>query len=127
MAEIDAARTGQLNPDQLDAFLARKDEGPVRMLNLLKFKPDGGFALYMQYGEATGPLLEKAGASVVYLGQPAELLIGDEDWDLLAIVEYPTRNAFLQMVGSSDYQAIEHLRHDALVRSVLYATDPLDR
>jgi len=125
MAETDAAGTRQLNPGPLDAFLARKDEGPVRMLNLLKFKPEGGLQLYKQYGEATGPLLEKAGASVIYLGRPAELLIGDEDWDLLAIVEYPTRNAFLQMVGSSDYQAIEHLRHDALVRSVLYATDPL--
>jgi uncharacterized protein (DUF1330 family) len=125
MAATDAARTRQLNPDQLDAFQARKDEGPVRMLNLLKFKPDGGFQLYMQYAEATGPLLEKVGASIVYSGRPAELLIGKEDWDLLAIVEYPTRNAFLQMVGSSAYQAIEHLRHDALVRSVLYATDPL--
>ena len=70
------------------------------------------------------PLLEKVGAGIVCAGQPAELLIGDRDWDLFALVEYPTRQAFLDMVGSPEYQAIEHLRHDALERSVLYATDP---
>lgn len=126
MADDDAARARRLNPDQLEAFVARAQEGPVRMLNLLKFKPDGGIELYGQYGAATRPLLERAGAAVVYVGRPAELLIGDETWDLMLIVEYPTRAAFLEMVGSAEYRSIEHLRHDALDRAVLYATDPIE-
>ena len=42
MSDGNARRQVQLNADQLEAFIARKDEGPVRMLNLLKFKADGG-------------------------------------------------------------------------------------
>lgn len=113
-----------LNPEALVAFGARAAEGPVRMLNLLKFTATGAES-YLRYGEATRPLLAKAGAHVVYAGRPAELLIGEPEWDLLVLVEYPTRGAFLEMVSSDEYRAIEHLRHGALERSVLYATDPL--
>jgi uncharacterized protein (DUF1330 family) len=114
-----------LNLDQMRALLARRTEGPVRMVNLLKFKPDGGRASYMRYAEATAPLVAKVGGSLVYAGTPAELLIGDQTWDLFVLVEYPTRQAFLDMVSAPEYQATEHLRHEALERSVLYATDPL--
>ena len=114
-----------LNPAQFEAFMARKDEGPVQMLNLLKFKPDGGMESYLQYSVATQPLIEKTGGRVVYVGRPVELLIGDEEWDLMALVEYPTRQAFLDMVTAADYQRTAHLRQQALLRSVLYATDPI--
>ena len=114
----------QLHPEALAAFVARATEGPVRMLNLLKFTSSGAES-YLRYGEATRPLLAKAGAHIVYAGRPAELLIGEPEWDLLVLVEYPSRGAFLEMVSSPEYRAIEHLRHGALERSVLYATDPL--
>ena len=45
----------ELNPEAFAAFLERSrsdDDGPVVMLNLLAMKPDGGFARYMEYGEA---------------------------------------------------------------------------
>lgn len=122
----DRQRANQpLDPDALEAFAARKDEGPVRMLNLLKFKP-GGAAHYQDYASATAPLLRKVGGVVVYTGRPAELLIGDQAWDLLLLVEYPTRGALLAMITSAAYQEHVHLRQAALERSVLYAIDPLD-
>ena len=31
-----------INPDALEAFAARADEGPVYMLNLIAPQPDGG-------------------------------------------------------------------------------------
>ncbi len=113
------------NPDQMEAFLARKDDGPVVMLNLLKFKPDGGAESYAQYGAAVAPLLEKTGGRSTYMGAAAELLIGTEDWDMMLIVEYPTRQALLNMITSDEYRAVQHLRDDAIVRSVLLATDPV--
>ena len=114
------------NADQFQAFAGRAGDGPVTMLNLLKFKPDGGAEGYTRYGEAVAPLLEKVGGRAVYMGQGAELLIGAEDaaWDLVLLVEYPTRQAMLDMVMSEDYRAVQHLRDDAIVRSVLLATDP---
>ena len=70
------------------------------------------------------------GALVLYRllheqGDAAELVIGSETWDMVAIVEYPSRAAFIEMVTSPEYQKIVHLREEALERSVLYATDPL--
>ncbi|MDP3940397.1 MAG: DUF1330 domain-containing protein [Deltaproteobacteria bacterium] len=112
------------NPEALQAFAARATEGPVVMLNLLKFKPDGGREMYARYGAAVMPLLQKAGGRIVYAGEGTERLIGSTEWDSVLLVEYPTRQAFLDMVLSETYRAIQHLRDESLERSVLYATDP---
>ncbi len=46
--------------------LARDDpSGPFVMLNLLRFRPDGGRETYQRYVEATVPLAAKYGAEVV--------------------------------------------------------------
>jgi uncharacterized protein (DUF1330 family) len=49
--------------------------------------------------------------------------MGDDSWDLVALVEYPTRQAFLDMVASPEYQAIGHLRTEALVKGELHPMD----
>jgi uncharacterized protein (DUF1330 family) len=97
-----------------------RDE-PFVMLNLLKFKPDGGKEMYAQYGEKVLPLLVKAGGNVLCAGFPVGLLIGDvtlDDWDECIIVRYPSWTAFWQMSSSPEWAAIGHLRNDALLRSV---------
>ncbi len=102
---------------------SRLDEGPVTMLNLLAFKPDGGRERYMEYGTAVLPLLEGAGGRVVFQGQASPVLLGDESWDLVLLVEYPTRRAFLEMIQSPEYQAIAHLRTEALAKGELHPLD----
>ncbi len=118
-----------LNPMDQQQLVSRATQGPVTMLNLLAFKPEGGAARYAEYGAAAAPLLARAGAKVVYMGKANELLIGTDGdrWDLVVLVEYPTRQAFLEMVSAPEYQAILPLREAALVRSVLLVTDPLAR
>ncbi len=115
------------NPDQLQKFIARADDGPVAMLNLIKLKPNGGDESYAAYMAAVAPLLAKTGGRARYLGRGAELVIGrdGDDWDLVLLIEYPTRQALLDMIGSDDYRQIQHLRDDSLTRSVLLATDPM--
>ncbi len=93
------------------------------MLNLLRFRPDGGRERYEEYGAAVAPLLEKVGARVAFLGEATLALIGDASWDLVLLVEYPTRQAFLDMVGSEEYRAIEHLRSEALLAGELHPLD----
>ena len=95
------------------------------MLNLLRFKPDGGRERYEEYGVAVAPLLEKVGGRVSYAGSASAALLGEESWDVVALVEYPTRQAFLDMVGSPEYQAIAHLRTEALERGELHPLDAL--
>ena len=96
------------------------------MLNLLSFKPDGGRERYEEYGAAVAPLLEKIGGRISFLGQPSTALLGGDSWDMVALVEYPTRKAFLDMIGSPEYQAIGHLRTEALVKGELHPLDPAD-
>lgn len=102
----------------------RPDEGPVTMLNLLAFKPDGGQERYVEYGAAVLPLLEAVGGRVVFQGAAAPAVIGEQSWDLVLLVEYPSRGAFLEMIQSPQYLAIAHLRSEALARGELH---PLDR
>ena len=45
---------------------------------------------------------------------------------MMLLVSYPTRQAFLDMVSSPEYQEIEHLRSEALIRSELRAMDAVD-
>jgi len=102
---------------------SRLDEGPVTMLNLLAFKPDGGRERYMEYGAAVVPLVEKAGGRVVFQGEASPALLGGASWDLVLLVEYPTRRAFVEMIQSPEYQAIGHLRTEALARGELHPLD----
>lgn len=100
-------------------------DGPVTMLNLLALKADGGRERYEQYGAAVAPLLERVGGRIVYAGEAVPPLLGDDRWDLVALVEYPTRQAFLDMVSSPEYLAIAHLRTEALSKGELHPLDTL--
>ena len=114
------------NEEAFGAFASRAGEGPVYMLNLLEFRPEGGAERYAEYGDAVAPLFQRAGGKPIFAGRPSESLIGEGSWDLMVLVEYPTRQAFLDMISSPEYQAIEHLRSEALVRSELRAMDAID-
>lgn len=121
-----AAEAEQLNEAGLADFTSRAGEaGAVTMLNLLAFKPEGGAERYAEYTAAVTPLLERVGGRIVFAGAPAAALIG-EGWDLVALVEYPSRQAFIEMIGSPEYLEVAHLRTEALVRSELHPIDPVE-
>jgi uncharacterized protein (DUF1330 family) len=122
-----SAQPEPLNQEGFAAFAGRADDGtPVTMLNLLAFRPEGGRERYEEYGAAVAPLLEKVGGRIVFLGAPATALLGEDSWDLVVLVEYPTRQAFLEMIGSAEYQAIGHLRTEALSKGELHPLDPAE-
>ncbi|HET6507779.1 MAG TPA: DUF1330 domain-containing protein [Baekduia sp.] len=113
--------TGQ----DLKRYLAEDDGEPVVMLNLLRFKPGGGRESYNQYSRAIVPFLEQVGGEVVYFGDTSTPLVqppAGNDWDAVLLVRYPSRRAFSQMVADPDYQAITHLRTEALDAAVLQPT-----
>lgn len=116
----------RFNIEALKAFAERAGEGPVAMLNLLAFRPDGGQERYAEYAQAVAPLLAGVGGRIVGAYRPSPTLIGDLDWDLVAVVEYPTRQALLDMVSTPEYQAIMHLRTDALSRAALVPMEAAD-
>ncbi|MDE3205954.1 MAG: DUF1330 domain-containing protein [Acidobacteriota bacterium] len=111
---------------QIESLVTADDDGPVVMINLLRFAPDGGAAAYAHYGEGALPCLARAGARVVWQGRPESVVIGPEAdlWDAVLLVEYPSRRAFIDMVASPEYQAIAGRRTAALVDSRLIACRP---
>jgi uncharacterized protein (DUF1330 family) len=127
MSENAAPEPEKLNQEGFAAFAARAGEdSPVVMLNLLRFKPEGGRERYLEYGAAVAPLLEKAGARVAFLGDSELPLLGEGRWDTVLLVEYPTGQAFLDMVASAEYQAIAHLRTEALEEGELHPLSAAD-
>jgi uncharacterized protein (DUF1330 family) len=116
----------RLNQEAFAEFAGRASDGAVVMLNLLRFRPDGGAERYAEYGTAVAPLLERVGGEIVFAGQPASPLIGEEGWDLVAVVRYPSRQAFLDMVSSEEYREIAHLRTESLLASELHPMDPVE-
>ncbi|CDO85819.1 hypothetical protein AWC29_10590 [Mycobacterium triplex] len=112
-------------PEQFAALAARPADAPVVMVNLLKFKPEGGLERYAQYGREVAPHLERAGATVRYLGGAPSVVIGEGEkpwWDAILIVEYPTPQAFIDMVTNQEYLKVHEHRAGALERGDLIAT-----
>jgi uncharacterized protein (DUF1330 family) len=115
------------NPEQFKQLAAdaATDTGPVVMLNLLKFKPGDGAREYNAYGDTARRMVERTGGRLIYAGRCEQVLIGDNDannWDAIAVVEYPSRKAFLEMVSQPDYEKAHEHREAGLERTVLIAT-----
>jgi uncharacterized protein (DUF1330 family) len=110
----------------LKRYLQEDPGGPVVMLNLLRFK-EGGRELYARYAAALeNTFLPRYGAEVLYAGDGSTTLVAEtgQDWDVVLLVRYPSREAFSRMVADPEYQEVTALRSGALVEAVLQATVP---
>jgi uncharacterized protein (DUF1330 family) len=121
------------NRQQFTELAAAPDEGPVVMLNMLKFKAradgDGaasGAAEYRRYGDAAIQMVEARGGKVLWAGAADQILIGDpdEDWDQVVLVQYPSRAAFIDMVTQPEYEKAHEHRESGLERTILVACTP---
>ena len=115
----------KMNTEQLKELVQNHNNEPFVMLNLLKFKKEGGREAYVRYTKEANRFVESVGAKLLFLSRPKELLNGAETWDVLMLVRYPSRKAFLQMANDPEYIKIHSFREEALERAVLYATDEI--
>jgi uncharacterized protein (DUF1330 family) len=113
------------NVEQFQDLAAAVDDGPVVMLNLLKFKP-GGADSYTRYGDAAREMIEARGGSLVWSGRAEQVLIGDPaaGWDAVLLVQYPSRRAFIEMVSTPEYLAAHRDREAGLERTIVVACSP---
>ena len=124
-----------ISPDesQIRELVNRIDDGPVVMVNLLKFRSvamgmtESGAESYARYAKAVTGLIEDFGGRTLWRGKADQVLIGDsnQDWDMAVLVEYPTRRAFLEMVNLPEYQKIHEDREAGLERTSLIACTPI--
>jgi uncharacterized protein (DUF1330 family) len=117
--------------DQIVRLAESDEQGPVVMLNLLKFAKtsgDGadksGAESYETYGEKMRDIMAERGIKLLWRGRADSVVIGDDetdDWDMVLLVQYPSRKVFLEMAGSKDYEKVGEHRTSALVDSRLIA------
>lgn len=101
------------NEEQIKGFLEPGPEGPIGMLNLLKFKPraeyeDGresdlsGREAYEIYEEGVRELLQDIGGYLGFMADVERLAIGEvEDlWDVAAIAVWPSRQVMFEAMQS---------------------------
>jgi uncharacterized protein (DUF1330 family) len=120
-------------PEQIQALVTDPDQGPVVMLNLLKFKERAteeegtGADAYRRYGDAVIKMVEARGGRVLWSGRATHVLVGEDadKWDAIALVQYPSPTTFLEMAMSGEYQKIHGHREAGLESTVLIACRPV--
>lgn len=111
-----------VNPER-EIFAQFKDlprDQPIHMLNLVRLKPfadyeDGrsvtGADAYRAYGRESGPIFDRVGGKQIWIAEPQLMLTGpqSEAWDIAFIAEYPSGQAFIDMLRDPDYrEAVKH-------------------
>ena len=69
-------------------------------------------------------MVEERGGRVLWSGRVDQVLIGEEaanGWDAIALVQYPSRQAFLDMVSDETYLKSHEHREGGLADTVLLA------
>lgn len=107
------------NEEQIKGFFEAGPEGPIYMVNLLKFKPvaeyeDGrstqltGKEAYEIYGDAVAELILEVGGHVSFFADVERLTLGEAEelWDEVAIAVYPSRAAMMEMMQTPRMQEI---------------------
>ena len=117
-------------------FFGAPPEGPVVMLNLLRFRefadytaspelappePISGLQAYSLYAQHVTPLLAEAGSELVFRGTASSFLIGpsEETWDSVLLVRYVSAAALVAFASDSRYLAYAGHRTAALADSRL--------
>lgn len=102
---------------QIEALREKGPDGPIFMVNLLKFKDraeyeDGrattlsGREAYQIYGRAVTQILPKFGGQAVFAADVSFLSLGrvEELWDEIAIAAYPDRGSMVRMSFSPEWR-----------------------
>jgi hypothetical protein len=123
--------------DQVRALRDHGRNGPVVMLNLLKFRETAvyppergepvmtGAEAYARYQHAfTVTVGDISQAEVIFEGPIEQTFIGmagtpETDWDMALIVRYPSRQHFLGMMAAPAYRGALVHRYAGLARTVL--------
>jgi uncharacterized protein (DUF1330 family) len=106
---------------------------PVVMVNLMRFHPrsldgDGsGWDAYLRYSALTVPMIKARGGTLLWTGDAKAVALGIQDgnqWDYLALVYYPSVEAFIDMMTSADYETrCDPHRRNGCAEHVIIATN----
>lgn len=135
MAKIDSPGYVDPTKERFAQFKELESTKPVHMLNLIKLREqaaydDGtvatGREAYQSYAQESSPIFNRLGGKQIWLGTPELTLIGpeQENWDIAFIAEYPSKDAFVEMIRDPDYRKAVRHRQAAVLDSRLIRLTP---
>ena len=122
----------ELTNEQIENLRALPDCKPVVMANLCKYRDlssdgDGtGRDAYLRYSRGVISLLKERNATILWAGNVETVALGlaqDGDWDFIVLVQYPTRDAFIDMMTSAAYVECNVHRLNGLERHTIISVD----
>ena len=117
-------------PTERDDLKAATDDTAITMLNLMRFRErsldgnGGGWGAYLRYSALAIKLIKARGGSIVWTGRAEAVALGRPDahrWDYVALVRYPSRAAFLDMMTSPEDAAANIERENGCADHVIVA------
>ena len=128
---------GHVDPtkESFAQFKSLPTDTALHMLNLVRLRaaaayPDArkasGLDAYRAYARESGPVFRRLGGRQVWIGRPELTLIGPEmeRWDIAFIAQYPSGQAFIDMIRDPVYrEAVKH-RQAAVADSRLIRLAP---
>src|ERR1700712_2446750 len=118
----------EIEPEQFAALSADEHTTPVVMLNLVRYREhsadgDGtGHDAYLRYSRGFIALLKECGGTILWAGDVTGVAIGDDAadaWDYAVLVQYPDRAAFVSVMQSPEYAAINPHRLNGLAKHII--------
>ena len=119
-------------PAQIEKLMEGPEDTPVVMVNLLSFKDEAdggnegmtGAESYSKYGENMRKFVESKGGRFIWAGRVDSMVIGESDaeFQVIALVEYPSRKAFVEIASSAHVREIGQDRAKGLAGQWLIAT-----
>lgn len=127
---------GEFNREELRNMMTIENDGPFYMVNFINFR---AFAKYADGHDATLtgreanarynalPIILEIGGRPVFVAEVEQQLIGDEPtWDQIAVVLYPSREAFVSMLERADFQELSVHKDAGVEESTVLVTEMRD-
>ncbi|MEI7966005.1 MAG: hypothetical protein WCH94_00245, partial [Actinomycetota bacterium] len=137
MSALDRPRYGRINKEygMKLAFCKPEDDGPVWMVNLMKYREKADYAdgrqsdiSGLEADDRYAPLgpLRKLGADAVFLAKVETQLTGDEPtWDRIGIVKYPKSASIIEMQSMPDFQELHAHKEAGMQQTFVIGSHPM--
>jgi hypothetical protein len=136
--DVPKVRYGTIDPTYYErlATTPPEDDGPVWMVNLMAYRDvadyEDGRATTLSGKEADdlyapfGPIAAVGGEIVFFADVESQLLGDAPKWDRVAVVEYPTRRAFVEMQSLPEFLDLHVHKEAGMEHSIIMGCVPFD-
>lgn len=112
------------NVEVIESLTAGPSEGRYATVLLISHRAGQQYTAWI---DAVLPRLQAVGGRIVWAANDAVPVVGDPErsWDAITVVEYPSFDAFLEMIRDPGWLEIDGLRIAAMDANEIYACTPV--